>query len=92
MLRYLARPRLLLAVLQYAAERESTGPWRERKGRVIPVELPPQVDRGLLEDLMRVVDVGHKPQDIPEDLALPLYEQSNEPFGILSRHGGWHNV
>ena len=41
---------------------------------------------------MRVVDVRHQPQDIPEDLALPLHEQSNEPFGILSRNGGWHNV
>ena len=88
MLRYLTRRDLLLAVLQHAAERESTGPWGERERRVIPVELPPQVHRGLLEDLMRVVDVGHQRQDVPQDLALPLDEQPDESLGILSRNGG----
>ena len=66
--------RALLAVLQHAAERESTGPWGERIRRIIPIELPPQVHRGVLEDLVRVVDVGHQHQDVSQDLALRLDE------------------
>jgi hypothetical protein len=80
--------RSLFAVLQHSAKRESKGPRSEGKGRVVPVELSPEVHCGVLEDLMGVVDVGYQCQDIPEDLALPFDEKPDESLRIVSRNGG----
>jgi hypothetical protein len=51
-------------------------------------KVAPQVDGGILEDLLRVVAVGHQRPDGPQDLALPLDEEAHKSLGIVPRDDG----
>jgi hypothetical protein len=55
-------------------ECEPARPGHEREFRIVPIELLPKVHRGILEDLVGVVEVWHQGQYVTQDLALSAGE------------------
>jgi hypothetical protein len=67
---------------------EPARPGDERAVGIVLVKFLPQVDRGLLDDLLGIVKVGHERQDVAQDLALRGGRQPDETFGLVSLRTG----
>ena len=74
---------LPLAPGQQLIQGDSARPGGEVGAGLEPVELPPEQQIGLLEDLFRVAPVGDQARHVEEDAALVLAEELDERIDPL---------